>query len=397
MKVNSQVRHAEPRRPHDKGYYKSEERGWVASLPRFYAYVHEAQPLRCQLNSDDLLMLAFYDPLEKVEDIGAFEHKDPGHRADPTFPNLLKAATKIYDLSPSVGTEISGVQLSQLTSDGLDELALLAAERGALVFRSQDFADIGFAAQKRIVSHFGPLHIHGWAPHPMAGSHEHMIIYDHASDLRVRKSWKGRSPIQWHTDQSPEQQPPGTTFICMLESPAQAGGDTLISSSVAAFKALSPRFRKRLEGLQAVHSNNDGVQQEMKNGEQAVMRRQQLEAVHPVVRLHPVTGEKALCTFESLSCASVLTSIRRQPSVHQAHRRLRSRGIRLPPRLPVRPHCEASRLPMSSPLRSWDSARLGPEGHEPLANARLSSWRKTSCVQIDPTCRKTHTINDRRR
>lgn len=78
-----------------------------------------------------------------------------------------------------MGTEIEGVQLSQLSEAALDELALMAAKRGALVFRNQDFGDIGFAAQKKIVSHFGPLHIHGWAPHPAAGSVEHMIIYDH--------------------------------------------------------------------------------------------------------------------------------------------------------------------------------------------------------------------------
>jgi sulfonate dioxygenase len=78
-----------------------------------------------------------------------------------------------------VGTEVHGVQLSQLDGAGLDELALLAAQRGALVFRDQDFVDIGFEAQKKIVGHFGPLYIHGWAPHPAAGSEEHMIIYDH--------------------------------------------------------------------------------------------------------------------------------------------------------------------------------------------------------------------------
>ncbi|CAK4033749.1 Taurine catabolism dioxygenase [Lecanosticta acicola] len=238
--------------------------------------------------------MPFYDPLEKVEDIGEFEHNDPGSRADPTLPNLLGSATKIYDLSPHVGTGIEGVQISQLSSAGLDELALLAAKRGALVFRSQDFADIGFEAQRRVVKHFGPLHVHGWAPHPKAGSAEHMIIYDHKDDLRVRRSWKGRSPIQWHTDQSPEQQPPGTTFICMLESPATGGGDTLVSSSVQAFKSLSPRFRKRLEGLTAIHSNLDGVTQELKNGSGAVMRRQELTAEHPVVRVHPTTEEKAL-------------------------------------------------------------------------------------------------------
>jgi Probable taurine catabolism dioxygenase len=86
------------------------------------------------------------------------------------LPNLLKKATKLWELSPYVGTEIHGVQLSQLDGAGLDELALLAAQRGALVFRDQDFVNIGFKAQKKLVSHFGPLHIHGWVPHPAAGS-----------------------------------------------------------------------------------------------------------------------------------------------------------------------------------------------------------------------------------
>lgn len=132
--------------------------------------------------------LPFYDPLESVEDLGEFEHSDPGHRADPTFPNLLKNATRVSDLSPHIGTEIEGVQLSQLSSEGLDELALLAAQRGGLVFRNQDFVDIGFEAQKKIVSHFGHLHTHGWAPHPVAGSPEHMIIYDHKEYVVQRVS-----------------------------------------------------------------------------------------------------------------------------------------------------------------------------------------------------------------
>jgi sulfonate dioxygenase len=134
-------------------------------------------------NADDTPLypeyMPFYDPLEKVEDVGEFEHDDPGHRADPSFPNLLSKATKVENLSPHVGTEIEGVQLSQLSKEGLDELALLAAQRGALVFRKQDFGDIGFQKQKEVVRHFGPLHVHGWAPHPVGGSSEHMVIYDH--------------------------------------------------------------------------------------------------------------------------------------------------------------------------------------------------------------------------
>lgn len=55
--------------------------------------------------------IADYDPNEKVEEVGPFEHDDPGHRADPAMPHLLKAATKVAELSPHCGTELEGVQL----------------------------------------------------------------------------------------------------------------------------------------------------------------------------------------------------------------------------------------------------------------------------------------------
>ncbi|KAG7795457.1 hypothetical protein KL929_003808 [Ogataea haglerorum] len=238
--------------------------------------------------------LPFYDPLEKVEDIGKFVHHDPGHRADPAMPNLLKTAI-VMDLSPCIGTEIRGTQLSQLTSAGLDELALLAAQRGVVVFRDQDYADIGFERQLEIARHLGPLHIHGWAPHPANASPEFMIIYDDKDDLRVRRSWKGRSPIQFHSDQSAEPQTPGTTILCMLECPPTAGGDTIFSSGYGAYERLSPKFRKRLEGLRAVHCNVGVANAEISNnGMSAIQRRDICRTEHPAVVVHPVTKKKAL-------------------------------------------------------------------------------------------------------
>lgn len=66
-------------------------------------------------------------------------------------------------------------------------------------------------------------------PHPKNGPVEFVIVYDSKDDLRIRKSWARKSPIQFHVDQSPEKQPPGLTFFVMLESPEGAGGDTVIS------------------------------------------------------------------------------------------------------------------------------------------------------------------------
>lgn len=63
-------------------------------------------------------------------------------------------------LTPRIGTEIRGLQLSQLTDAQKNELALLIAERGVVVFRDQDFKDIGPEKQKEFGQYFGRLHIH---------------------------------------------------------------------------------------------------------------------------------------------------------------------------------------------------------------------------------------------
>ena len=71
-----------------------------------------------------------------------FEHVDVGQRAQPEKKNLLQAPGVTHqEITPAIGTEIQGVQLSQLTPEQLDELALLAAERGVVLFRDQDFAE----------------------------------------------------------------------------------------------------------------------------------------------------------------------------------------------------------------------------------------------------------------
>ena len=67
---------------------------------------------------------------------------------------------KASKITPTIGTEIRGLQLSKLNNQQKDELALLIAERGVAVFRDQDFKDIGQEKQKAFGSYFGLLHIH---------------------------------------------------------------------------------------------------------------------------------------------------------------------------------------------------------------------------------------------
>ncbi len=102
-----------------------------------------------------------YDTTTTYPPTQPFEVRDRGLDADPAKPHLLNAENvTVTKLTPRIGTEIKGLQLSQLTDDQKNELALLIAERGVVVFRDQDFKDIGPQKQKEFGQYFGPLHIH---------------------------------------------------------------------------------------------------------------------------------------------------------------------------------------------------------------------------------------------
>lgn len=88
-----------------------------------------------------------------------------------------------------------------------------------------------------------------------------------------------------------EKQPPGTTFLYVLDSPS-VGGDTAFVNQVEAYNRLSPILQTFLHGLKAVHSGFEQAAGSLKNS--GVVRREPVENEHPIIRTHPVTGEKAL-------------------------------------------------------------------------------------------------------
>jgi sulfonate dioxygenase len=107
--------------------------------------------------------LPVYDETTAFPPLKPFEFNDRGLVANRAKANLLaedNPEVSVSKISPVIGTEIRGLQLSQLTNQQKDELALLIAERGVVVFRDQDFKDIGIEKQKEFGRYFGPLHIH---------------------------------------------------------------------------------------------------------------------------------------------------------------------------------------------------------------------------------------------
>lgn len=234
----------------------------------------------------------YYDNDEKFPPTELFDHVDPGTRANPAKPNLLNLDVKVQHISPYLGTEVTGVQISELSKEGLDELALFAAERKVLLFRDQDFKDLSPDRQIEITRHFGPIQKHPTSGN-VKGYPEFHVVYRDAQHDKFQEYLGGDKINQtsWHSDVSYEKQPPGATFFFILDQP-ETGGDTLFLSQVEAYNRLSLEFKKRLEGLRAVHSAVP--QAEFSRRRDGPVRREPIETEHPLVRVHPVTGEKAL-------------------------------------------------------------------------------------------------------
>ncbi|KAF8599642.1 alpha-ketoglutarate-dependent sulfonate dioxygenase [Ceratobasidium sp. AG-I] len=207
--------------------------------------------------------------------------------ADPAKPNLLKDGVKARNITPAVGSEVTGLDLRQLTDAQKDELALLVAERGVVFLRKQEASIHDLLSIGR---YYGPLHKHPSTGVPKEpGLEEVHVVY---ADYTRRPDTSAFSKFElWHSDVTYEIQPPSTTLFKLLVSPEE-GGDTLWSSGYALYSSLSPFLQQYLEQLSAVHS---GVNQA--EGSRAAgihVRREPVETVHPLVRVHPATGLKSV-------------------------------------------------------------------------------------------------------
>lgn len=235
--------------------------------------------------------LPTWNPEQQYPPLTEFEHYEHGKDADLSFPHLLPEGTQVTDLTPSIGTEVRGIQLTSLDNAGKDELARFVAQRKVVAFRGQDFADLPIADALQYGEYFGRHHIHPTSGSP-EGHPEVHLVHRGAKDEGFKAFFEARtSSTAWHSDVSYEIQPPGTTFLYLLDGP-DTGGDTLFVDAVQAYKRLSPLFQERLHGLQATHSGIEQVNAAAARN--SIKRREPVVNTHPIVRTHPATGEKAL-------------------------------------------------------------------------------------------------------
>ena len=198
-----------------------------------------------------------------------------------------RTAVAVTQLGGRLGARIDGVRLDgDLADDTVAEVRAALLRHKVVFFRGQDHLDddahIAFAER------FGPL----TTAHPTVNTGSARV-------LRVTAD-KGMAANAWHTDVTFVDRVPAISVLRGVVIPPY-GGTTVWANTVAAYDALPTPLKALVDRLWAVHTNSYDYAQLDEENEQpdALYTRddfvsQVFETRHPVVRVHPETGERSL-------------------------------------------------------------------------------------------------------
>jgi taurine dioxygenase len=185
----------------------------------------------------------------------------------------------VYKLSPNIGAEIGGIDLSRpVAPETLAEVRDALTENQVIFFRDQR---ITIDQHKDFARLFGELFVHP-ASKPVEGHRE--LIRIHADENSTKVAGE-----EWHTDTSCEPAPPMGSILHMHTVP-DVGGDTLFASMYAAYEGLSETMKQTLGALTAHHSGGAAYRGYYTD----TAGKTYPEADHPIVCVHPESGRKLL-------------------------------------------------------------------------------------------------------
>ncbi len=191
-------------------------------------------------------------------------------------------------VSGALGAEITGVDLSNVADEQLDEIHRAFLQYHVIFFREQTLTpEQHIAFGKR----FGTLHIHPY----VKGMDGHPEVMEIIKEPTEKVNFGGG----WHTDISFQEKPVLGSVLYALEVPS-FGGDTLFANQHLAYDRLSQGMKDLFAGRLAVHSSereygaagNSALKRKSMAIEQVGAEVEEFE--HPIFRTHPETKRKAL-------------------------------------------------------------------------------------------------------
>ncbi|RYZ10068.1 MAG: TauD/TfdA family dioxygenase [Myxococcales bacterium] len=201
----------------------------------------------------------------------------------------MSDSIEIVPVAGRIGAEIRGVRLSADLGTGVrSQIREAWLKYKVLFFRNQQHLDE--AQQESLTTLFGAPPV----GHPTVPS---IHGTNYITELDSRHGGRANS---WHTDVTFVDAYPRASILRALVVPT-AGGDTVWANTVAAYQELAPELRELADKLWALHTNEYDYQarrtkataEDLKYYEE-VFTSTVYETEHPVVRVHPETGERSL-------------------------------------------------------------------------------------------------------
>ena len=193
----------------------------------------------------------------------------------------------------ALGAEVTDIDLDgPIDAATAEEIRMALCEHGVLVFRGQEISP---EAQVALTRRLGEPEVHVLSKYSLPGMPEVFIVSN------VRKNGKPVGAVNagqyWHSDLSYTAQP---TFASMLHARQvpPGRGETMFANMVRAYETLPPDARARIEGCHAVHDYALAYETVFAGNPDRTLTQEQASKVppveHPIVRIQPETGRKAL-------------------------------------------------------------------------------------------------------
>lgn len=189
---------------------------------------------------------------------------------------------EFHPVTRHIGAEVTGLDLRRpLSDEQVAEIRRGLLEHLVLFFRDQVITDeehLAFAGR------FGTLN-----EPPMKTSASAIHVLD-------QKDPKGEGGDSWHSDNTFMTVPPMGSLLRAVILP-DVGGDTLWANMYLAYESLPRSIQRLCDDLEAEHDLTMSVTKAIAKGHQldlAEMQHKWPPVRHPVVRVHPETGRKAL-------------------------------------------------------------------------------------------------------
>jgi taurine dioxygenase len=196
---------------------------------------------------------------------------------------------EVRRLGPQIGAEIWGVDVKKLDDAGFTPIYQAWLDCNVVVVPGQELAIEDFLRYSRRFGRVQP-HPSKMTRHPDYPEITLLGVDKFGPDGALNLAIYRRGAEGWHTDGAYDEEPFKATQLYALAVPS-AGGDTFFASMYAAYEALPPRLKERLEGRRGAFTYGGRRKATALLSEED---RNWTPVFHPIIRIHPETGRKAL-------------------------------------------------------------------------------------------------------